>query len=207
MALGDTYATVEELKSRLSIPLTKIDFDDDLQDALTAASEEIEKHCNRQFNKATSASARDYAVKYPYTADVDDFYSTTGLIIQTDATGDGTFETTWIAGDYELHPLNGIVDGQPGWPYSEVQAVNTQRFPGGWRYRRARLRVTALWGWANVPAPVKTACLIMAARNFQLKDAPLGVAGMSDFGVVRVQDDKIAQSKLSKYVRNKILVG
>lgn len=208
MALGDTYATVTELKSRVSIPAAHTSYDDELTDALNTASEEIERHCQRQFNKVSAATPRVYPIENRWYNFVDDFYSSTGLVIETDSTGDGTFDTTWVADDYELHPLNNINSGQIGWPYNEIRAVNTQQFPIPYvGHRLARLRVTALWGWENVPAPVKQACLILAAKNFQLKDAPLGIAGSNDFGIVRVQDDRLAFSKLAPYRRNRPFVG
>lgn len=208
MALGDAYATVDELKSRLSIPATNTSFDDELTDALNSASEEIERYCNRQFNKAASATARKYFPESLYCLNVDDFHTTTGLIIKTDLGGDGTFETTWASTDYELYPTDGVINGQIGWPFSRIDAVAAQEFPRVYRGERAlRVEVTAQWGWANVPAPVKQACLMLASKNFQVKDAPLGVAGMSEFGVIRVQDDRLAMGKLSRYVRDKVLVG
>jgi hypothetical protein len=208
VAIGDTYATVPELKSRLSIPAANTDFDDELTDALNTASEEIERHCQRQFNKVSAASARSFEFCTEWYTFVDDFYSTAGLVIETDTTGDGTFDTTWASTDYELHPLNNINSGQQGWPFTEIRAVASKRFPVPYLYQRsARVRVTALWGWDNVPAPVKQACLILGAKNFQLKDAPLGLAGSNDFGVVRVQDDRLAFSKLAPYRRNRPFVG
>jgi hypothetical protein len=208
MALGDTYATVAELKSRLSIPAANADYDMELEDALRTASEEIERYTNRQFNKATSATARKFVPTSRLYVDIDDFHTTTDLAIKVDTGATGTFDQTWTASDYELEPVNGSVNGQLGWPYYKIRAVGSFEFPCIYRAeRKFRVEVTAQWGWANVPAPVKQACLILAAKNFQLKDAPLGVAGMSDFGVVRVQDDRLAMFKVAKYARNKILVG
>lgn len=208
MALGDAYATIDELKSRLSIDGSISDYDEELNEALRTSSEEIERFCSRQFNQAEAATARVYVPYRSWGIEVDDFHTTNGLVVETDVDGDGVFETTWAATDYELFPLNGVQSGQAGWPFWEIRALGTREFPRAYvGERRARVRVTADWGWAQVPAPVKHACLLLAAKNFQMKDAPLGVAGMSDFGVVRVQDDRLAQSKLRPYVRNKIMVG
>lgn len=208
MALGDSYASLDDMKVYVNVVNSNA-FDTLLTDALLSASEEIERYCNRQFNKATSATARVYVPDGWIGTSIDDFHTTTGLVIKTDASGDGTFETTWASTDYELKPFNGIVDGQTGWPYNEIAAVGSQSFPCPYdsTARRARLEVTAQWGWAAVPAPVKQACLMLAAKNFQLKDAPLGVAGMGEFGFVRVQDDRGAMAKLKPYRRYGPLVG
>jgi len=202
MALGDPYATLVELKTRLGIE--DVGDDDQLDDALETVSRGIEKFCRRQFNKATTASARLFYPDRCAMAMVDDFHTTSGLLIATDAGGDGTFETLWSATDYELHPLNGIADGDLGWPYYKIKAVR-KAFPIG--TDRASLQVTAQWGWAVVPGPVHTACLILAEECFKLKDAPFGVAGFGEYGAVRVRQNPMAAAMLAPYRRDPVLVG
>lgn len=197
MALGDSYASLPELKDRLGITDT-VD-DDRAKDALASASREIESACGRQFNQTTSATARIF---YPHDsswATVDDFHTLTGLVIATDQGDDGTYETTWVAADYQLEPLNGVVGGEQGWPYFKIRAMTSRWFPTG--SQRAPLQVTAQWGWAAVPAPVRQACLILAAETLKLKDAPFGVAGFGEFGAVRVRDNPMVAKKLAPYVR------
>lgn len=203
MALGDPYATTSELKARIDID----DTDDDtrLGEALSAASREIETWCDRQFNKATVASARVFRPLTACTALVDDFYTTTDLVVATDVVDDGTYSTTWTAADYELEPLSGIVSGQPGWPYHRIRAVGSPAFPTC--NRRASLRVTAQWGWDAVPDEVREACLIMAGELFKLADAPFGVAGFGEFGPVRVRMNSRAQTLLAPYRRTPALVA
>lgn len=203
MAIGDSYATLTQLKSYLKI--TDADDDSELTDALASASKGITKFCGRQFNKETSATARTYRPTHAGLAMVDDFHTTTGLVIAT-ADDDGVFDTTWTSADYELEPFNGVRDGEPGWPYWKIRVVDSSAlsFPLA---SRATLQVTAQWGWAAVPAPVKQACLILAAETFKLKDAPFGVAGFGDFGAVRVRDNPMAKAKLIPYRRNAVLVA
>lgn len=203
MALGALYATLDQLKSYAGIGDT--DDDAELTDALTAASRGIESVCHRQFNDAAAATARVYFPEHPLLAEVDDFHTVTGLVIKTDTSGDGTFDTTWASTDYELRPLNGISAGQPGWPWCEVWAVGTQLFPQ--TTGRSSVEVTARWGWAAVPAPVKSACLIVAEELFKLKDAPFGVAGFGDMGPLRVRENPMAMKKLAPYIRNPVLVA
>lgn len=203
MAIGDPYATLTELKSYLKI--TDASDDSELTDALTSASKGITKFCKRQFNKETSATARTYRPTRPGLAMVADFHTITGLVIAT-ADSDGVFDTTWTSADYELEPLNGIRDGESGWPFWKIRVADSSAlsFP---LHSRATLQVTAQWGWATVPAPVKQACLILAAETFKLKDAPFGVAGFGDFGAVRVRDNPMAKAKLIPYRRNAVLVA
>lgn len=208
MALGDNYATLDELKAYLSLTGQSA-VDDQMSDALNSASQEIERFCGRQFNRVETASVRVFRPMTSSGCWMDDIWSTTGFVLKSDADYDGVYETTWAAADYELRPLNGMVNGVPGWPYYKITAVGTaNRFPV-WRanLRETTVQVTALWGWTTVPAPVKQACLILAAMAFQLKDAPLGVAGMGEFGVIRVRNSQMAEQKLMDYVRQRVGVA
>lgn len=211
MALGDPYVTTAQLKVYLN--LTDTVDDQAVTDAVNSASSEINTYCCRQFNDAGSASARVYEPLNRLRCEVDDFSTTTGLVIAVDSDGDGAYETTFAISDYQLGPLNGVVDGEPGWPYWQIKAVGNFAFPVAWTaltfstFRTATVQVTANWGWSAVPKPVYQACLIMAAQNFRLKDAPLGVAGFGEFGVVRVQDVPAAARKLNPYRRDPVKVA
>lgn len=202
MALGDPYATLPELKSYLKI--TDAADDAELNDALASASKGIEDFCHRQFNSAGAVSARTYHPDSHCMVEVDDFSTTAGLVVKTAAGNDGVFGTTWLAADYQLEPLNGVVDGRPGWPYWKIGSVGSRTFRC---VNRATVEVTANWGWAAVPSPVKQACLIIAAETFKLKDAPFGVAGFGEFGAVRVRDNPMVMRKLQPYARYSVLVA
>lgn len=206
MALGDPYVDLARLKDYLKIKSEKIDQEDNLKDAINSASGEIEKHCNRQFQKADTATARVYAPKSEYRVVVDDFWTTDGLVVEVDTLGDGTFSTVVPASDYELNPANGVVDGQTGWPYWEINFL-VDPLPTYHR-RFGIVRVTAKWGWAAVPEAVRQATVIIAAETYQLKDAPFGTAGMDQFGnIYHVRDNRIAAGKLARYCRNRIPAG
>lgn len=206
MALGDPYVELDRLKDYLKIKPEKIEQDDNLNDAINSASGEIEKHCNRQFQRTDTASPRVYEPDDEYCVKVDDFWSTTGLVVEVDTNGDGTFSTVVPSSDYEVYPRNGVVDGQTGWPYYEISLVSGS-FPV-WHRRRGVVRVTAKWGWASVPEAVRQATVIIAAETFQLKDAPFGTAGMDQFGnIYHVRDNRIAAGKLARYCRRRIPAG
>lgn len=203
MAIGDPYAELDALKARVR---ATGDTNDDtlLTAALAAASLGVEKHCRRQFNVDASATARVFQPLTAAKAIVDDISSMTGLVIETDANLDGAFETTWDAADYQLEPLNGVRSGVAGWPYWQIRTVGGQDF---YPHRRATLRVTARWGWASVPAPVQEATLVLAEELWKLRDSPFGVAGVGEFGVVRVRENPKVALMLAPYRRNAVLVG
>ena len=204
MALGDPYATPDDLKARFDIATSDTVDDTRLGEALASVSREIEAYCERQFNTDASATARVFRPRSSGVVVVDDFHTTTGLVVATDEDGDGVYETTWDAADYQLEPLNGIVSGQSGWPFRRIVAVGSRPFRCD---RRPSVQVTAEWGWAAVPAPVKEACLISAAEMFKLGDAPFGVAGFGEFGPVRVRMNSRAQSLLAPYRLHPVLVA
>ncbi|MBT2213463.1 hypothetical protein [Actinomadura sp. NEAU-AAG7] len=210
MALGDPYADMAALKARLGIALDDIGDDARLAGALAAASAGIESCTGRVFNSAVAVSARVYRPDAPRRVDLDDFSTAVGLVVEVDRTGTGTYET-WAAEDYDLAPAGGVVSGAPGWPYDQLYAVGAWGFTCGRRvYRsgaRPRVRVTARWGWAAVPAPIAEAALIVAAEIYKLRDAPFGVAGFGEWGPVRVRQNPIAMAMIAPYERYRVLVG
>jgi len=209
MALGDPYVTLDELKTylknaKLAPGVSNSDLDPILNSAIQAASDEIETYCGRQFNKETLATAREYTPLSCWTVLVDDFWTTDGLIVQTDD-GSGTYSTTLTSSEYFLEPKNGVVNGQSGWPYCRI----VLRPLSGRLFFRTdySVRVTAKWGWNAVPDSVKTACYLMSHDNFKLKDTPFGVAGQTEFGVIRVRNNPMIEAKLKRFRRFKMLGG
>lgn len=205
MALGDPYISRDSFKKYATIPGEVSD--DQIDDALSSVAEEVNTHTGRQFHDAGSASARVYRARDADVVSVDDFHTTAGLVVKTDDDEDGVFETTWTEGtDFQLEPLNGVVEGKPGWPYWVIRAVGEKRFPIS-TTKRALLQVTARWGWASVPKPVLQANRILGSETFGLKDAKFGVAGFGEFGVVRVRDNPMAMAKLEPYCRTPLMAG
>jgi hypothetical protein len=161
--------------------------DPHLSAAAAATCQAIAEWCGRTFDTTAEAdaSARVFRATCQTALTVDDFWSTTGLVVKTDDNDDGTFETTWtIDTDFYLEPLNGLRHGQP-WPYTELVALSTRWFPA-WN-RRPAVQVTAAWGWASIPDAVKQAALLKGARLFKRKNSPEGVlSGFADYGPVRI---------------------
>lgn len=199
MAITNGYCTLAEIKEYLKIT----DSADDalLERAVEAASRQIDGFCGRFFYDSGSASARIYRPDSLWDLYVDDFSTSSGLIIKSDADDSGTFETTWTTADYELEPFNGVVDGIGGWPYYRIRALSSIQFPGN-TFRAGTVEVTARWGWAAVPMDVENACLILATRLFKRKDSAEGVIGFNDFGSVRLsRTDPDAVALLNRYRR------
>lgn len=195
------YAGIDEFKRWVRAAHDNVSADDpELDLALESACREIDAHCGRSFNGDTTVSARTFRPVGDLLCWTDDFWSTTGLVIKTDDNDDGTFETTWASADYELEPVGGLVDGLSGFPFWQICAVDDRSFPG---LRRRSVEVTAKWGWAAVPDPVRRAALVLGAAIYTTRNAPTGNAGMGEFGMVRVPVDQLRMVRmaLQPYVR------
>lgn len=206
LALGDSYASLSELRLRVGLAASDPTTDDArLTSALSVASRGIEKLTHRQFNTAASGTARVFYPNTFWRAEVDDFSAVAS--IKTDLGDDGTYETTWDAADYQLEPLNGVVDGESGWPYWTIRAVGSKTFPCVDAMSRAPLEVTATWGWSAVPSPIKEACLVLAEEIFKLADTPFGSGGQGQFGIIRARENPFVWVRIKPYVRDLIMVG
>jgi hypothetical protein len=204
----DPYSTRDQVKDYLRIDTAVTDHDSDIDSVITSATREINNHCSRNFNRDAAlavATVRVFPVKFAAFARVHDFYTTTDLVIKTDPSGTGVFSETWAASDYQLEPLNGIRDGNHGWPYFIIRAVGSRTFPVFGL--RATLQVTSHFGWTAVPEDVKQAHLMLCAETFKMREAPLGVAGWSEFGAVRVRDVPKVAKLLYPYELDRVKIA
>jgi hypothetical protein len=192
MAIVNGYCTQDELKGFVGIPTTDTADDTLLDDAINAASRQIDAYCSRYFYQDASASARVFFTNHPYNLNVDDISTTTGLVIKYDDTDNGTYEVTVPSTDYQVLPLNGVVGGITGNPYYTIQLISDSNYewPLDISSNRPRAEITAKWGYASVPEQIRQATLMLASELFAMRNAPLGVAGVGDFGVVSVQQNR-----------------
>ena len=205
-SLGKLYATVDALKSRLG-NITTTTNDTELHGACFAASRWVEQYCGRLFYRSASATVRTFQPTDSYCVQLPVFNDIVSVsALATDTAGSGTFGTSWAAADYQLWPAN--TAGPETQPYTEIRAVGGQTFP--YPYHRARIntvQVTGVFGWPAVPRSVREAALIKAEELFKLKEAPFGVAGGDDFGLIRIRESGPATSLLGPYRRWPVLVA
>ena len=199
-ALNRLYATPEELKSRLQI--TGIQDDLEIMIACQGASGSIEEITGRYFWRGTDT--RTYVPDNLWRQAVDDLVSVTTLKVDQD--GDGVYEQTWTSGtDYALEVAPGrynTMSKGEAWPYTGFLAVNSGKllpFVYPWRHLDS-IQITGVFGWPAIPRNVKQAALIAAADLFKLKDAPFGVAGIGDLGILRVKDNPMISKLLARYM-------
>jgi hypothetical protein len=202
MALNDNYLTLAQVKAYLGIADT--DDDTPITTAIDSITEEIDLYCDRQFNLASSVTARVFEPNGSSLLEVDDIATATGLIVKVDSAGDGTYATTVAATNYQLRPLNGVVGMRTGWPYMQIQARNYS-WPCDWTV--APIQVTASWGWPTIPKAVIQAAYILASESFGLRGARFGVANYDQWGPIRVKDNPMARRKLDPYAKDPVKVG
>ncbi|WP_433232397.1 head-tail connector protein [Micromonospora sp. CA-248260] len=175
------YASLELFKESRTIPDNETSRDESLTAALLAASRQIDRLCSKTpggFALADTATARTFSTISRTYSDrdyawllVDDIGSLDGLVVET---GSGSSWST-VTG-YETGPDNALARGLP------ISRLGTS---GTWP-DRARVRITAEWGFPAVPPEIERATLIQANRLFMRKDSAQGVAGNSEWGVIRL---------------------
>ena len=177
MAIVNGYCSLADVKS--SARITDNVDDSMLELAVESASRLIDSYTQRYFYNAGTAT-RLFAPQDSYVTEIDDLTTLTTL-----QTSDGdNFGTTWAAKDYQLEPLNGVVDGLTGYPATRIRAVDDFLF--NYLDGEATVRIAGVWGWSAVPTAVKQATVIQAARIFKRNDSPLGIAGFGEMGAIRV---------------------
>lgn len=189
MAITNGYTTLAEVKQAMGIPVADTLDDTMLEIAIESASRAIDSYTGRNFYSSGTAT-RYYAPTSNYVCDTDDIAEFVHV-----KTMDSTdlYTITWQTTDYQLEPLNGIVDGMPT-PYTRIRAIGDQLFEP--LNGEATVEVRAVFGYSAVPIEVKQACIIQSSRLMKRLDSPLGVAGIGDLGVIRVSsriDPDVAQ--------------
>lgn len=175
-AAGALYATVATVKQRLDRNDTKDD--DAIDDAIEAASRMIDGLTSRAFYQAVD-EARYFTAEDSGYLEVDDLVSVTTL--ETDSDGDRTYEDSWASTDYDLEPYNGAAKGLP---YTSIAITPAGRY--GFPVGTARgVKITGTWGWPSVPHAIRDATIIQAIRLLKRKDAPFGVSGSPDLGLMQ----------------------
>lgn len=167
MALGDPYATVEQLEERLG----EVD-GGTFERLLDAASRRVESFTRRQFNQTDEASERRFRALDCERVAVDDFHTLDDL----------TVEVNGVEWDVDLYidprPWDGVVDGQIAWPYADLFAIGRS-----WPWsRRALITVGAQWGWETVPSGIVEATLDVAEVMAESRAAQSGVVRSESIG-------------------------
>jgi hypothetical protein len=194
MTITNGYCTLAEVKAALRLT----DSTDDvlLENAIEGASRRIDGFCGRFFYK-TSATAVSVMPRDFYYILTDDISSTTGLVVKTDTTGNGTFDTTWTLGvDYQMEPTNALVIQRP---YRRITAIGAKTFPLTNNATPPSTQITAQWGWSEIPFDVREATVLLAMRGFARYNSALGVVGFGDMAMTVRAVDPDVREMISPY--------
>ena len=186
MAVVNGYASLSDVKAAARIT-DSID-DSLLEMAIESSSRDIDAYTERVFfNTGATAVARVYIPENIYLLETDDIISVTS--IKSDTTGEGGFNETWTATDYQLEPLNGIAGGIAT-PFTRIRAIGSKLWPiyepRDINAGQASVQITARFGFAAIPAAIKQATILASLRAYKRFESPTGVLGFSDVGVVRI---------------------
>ena len=214
MTLGDAYLTTAAFKTRSRS--TTAANDAAITAVLLSASREIDRHCGDRFfgqDGTVSVPAIRYASISPLAWGIDvrpfptwqpmtgggclDIPDTVSLSeVATDQDGDGVYETVWDAAEWALRPRNALATGEPFTQLRTTQAA-THAFPTG----ADAIRLSGIFGWPAVPAPVIEVCFMLANRLKSLWDAPFGLSGGGEMGALdmTVSLTPILKNMLSPY--------
>ena len=201
-SFADLYCTPEMLKNRQGI--TDNYDDDQIGGACRAVARWIDrKFCQRHFYRREATLT--FTATDRLCLEVPDLVSVTAL--KVDADGDGVYETTWSASDYQLLPANAPEEAEPE-PYDSIKALGNG-FPVVCSGRTNRVQIEGVWGWPEVPAPVIEAAKILSGDYLKLGSMAFGVAGYGEYGAVRARMSNPALEMLDSYVHPsaKILVA
>lgn len=179
MAVTNGYCSLADVKSALRITDT-VD-DSLLEQSINSASRMIDQYCNRYFYSGSAGEVRYFQANDAYTCWIDDCQTITA--VKTAVTDPTVFDTVWATTDYQVLPANRYSNGAY-YPITGLQVTDNYWFPT-WA-DIALVEVTGTFGWSAVPEPIKFATIIQASRLFKRLESPLGVAGVSDIGIMRV---------------------
>lgn len=189
MSITKGYATLAELREKLSLTAANTAANTQLEQIIEASSRWIDRYCGRRFYGVPET--RYYTADDGYEIQIDDLRGTP--TIKTDDNGDGVYENTWAATDYNLkygENYNAALDDKP-YTQIEVSEGGTYAFPTnvkkGVLVYGTHGYVASTLSYSACPDPIHDAALLLSERIYKRKDAPLGVAGGSALGQVPVR--------------------
>lgn len=219
------YTGLDELKHRLNINDSRNDYEAQL--AIQTVANWINNYTGRHFYQLKET--RTFVPESVWGCALDDIVSSTAPQTQVnlDYEGNGVYDTAWQYGkNYQLK-LSGLGNAEDGYnvnaagvprPYRHLQVLTgvsgVTSVPGGgwlpwlWPYTYLnRVQVITNWGWDTVPPNISMASMMLSVDLYKSKDAPWGVAGVSDLGIVKVQSNPWVIELLKDYVNMRRKAG
>ena len=177
----DQYCDKDDLKAYVG--LTGSGQDNNIDNAINAASREIDQLCKRVFFETETTEDKYFNPTEALRIVVPDISKTTSLVVKLDTTDDGTHDTTLVKDtDFYLNPINppqiATASGTIYYePYNELQILSTRSSERFDPTIPKNIKITAFWGFSRVPDAIKQACLLQATRLWKRKDSPFSTYG------------------------------
>lgn len=203
MAITNGYVSLDQVTTEIGTG-SDTSKNNAIEEAIEAASRQIDDHCGRRFWQDSEAVSReffadDWLELYSTPEAVMDISTATGLVVKLDDGDAGTFTTTLtINTHFILTPPNAADDGEP---FTGIRLVDgLYRFPRS-TSNRPGVQVTARFGFPAVPAAVERACLIQSVLLYKGTDAAMGGLSFGDGAFMRVRGglNPIAESLVDRY--------
>lgn len=189
MAITNGYLTRNELKAALAIG-TADTADDTLLDEIVNTSSRLIDEYTGQFFYAITGGTATFTPETYYTVNTLPFTSVTTL--KTDEDGDGLYEITWSATDYQALPSNAPTFGQP-YTRIEVRPTGTRAFPIN---LTSSVQIVGNFGWSSCPSEVAQAATIQATTIYEARKSPFGIAGATETGIIRMSSRMHPEAQL-----------
>lgn len=124
----------------------------------------------------------------------------TAATVKVDTTDDGTFDETWVVGtDFIFTPTNLAGIGDISRPITGMRLINKTLPTGG---NRDRLEVVGQWGWSTIPTAIREATKLVANELYARRNAPYGVQGFDQAGVVTsIRDTQRYRKLIERYTK------
>jgi hypothetical protein len=179
-------------------------------------------NCGRHFYQLQET--RTFAPVSVWECPIDDLVSTPSVVSSTqvnlDYEGNGVYSVPWTLNENYQLKLGDMGNTEDNYninaagvprPYRNIQVLagisGVPAIPGGgwfpwlWPYTYLnRVQVIGTWGWNVIPPAIQQASMMLAVDLYKSKDAPWGVAGVSDLGIVRVQSNPWVVELLHDFV-------
>ena len=199
MAITNGYCTLAEARAQIGITDATDTTDDSMIEAkVEAISRAIDAATGTRFYRNSEDETRYYTATNTIVLECpDDIGSLT--TVKTDSDGDRTYEHTWAATDYDKTPFNAALDGRP---YTTLEVTPAGRY--SWPTIARGIELVGKFGYAaTTPVAIKAACLLAMQKLFKRKDAPFGVEGSGDLGIMTLmKTDPDLQALLTPFIRN-----
>lgn len=149
------YCELGDLKSELGIPVTTETYDDVLYAMIEEAKELIDVFCNREFDKHSDETR--YFDGSGTTLWIDDIISITSVSLDED--NDGIYESSMVATDYILYPLN-----KP--QFTHLKISGDSDYGSFARGVNKGVKIVGNWGYASIPQPISRASKMVVVSLF-----------------------------------------